>query len=117
MKRLDYTVTGNENAATGNLSMQYDNMDILLNKVEADKSLNKKGLFSFLANRLVIYKENPMKDDPERKAENITVQRDATRSFFNLVWKTMFTAAGEIVLRPVALRKIEKKKQRAANAK
>lgn len=117
MKRLDYTVSGNENAATGNLSMQYDNMDILLNKVEADKSLNKKGLFSFLANRLVIYKENPMKDDPERKAENITVQRDATRSFFNLVWKTMFTAAGEIVLRPVALRKIEKKKQRAANAK
>jgi lipopolysaccharide export system protein LptA len=112
MKRLDYSITGNENSGTGTLSMQYDNMDILLNKVEADKSLNKKGFFSFLANRLVIYKENPMEDNEERKAVNVVMPRDATRSFFNLVWKTMFSSAGEIVLRPLAQRKIEKRKQR-----
>ena len=112
MKQLDYRIIGNENSGTGTLSMQYDNMDILLNKVEGDKSLNKKGFFSFLANRLVIYKENPMKENEERKAINILVQRDPTRSFFNLVWKTMFSSAREIVLRPLAKRKIEKRKQR-----
>ncbi len=117
MKRMDFTINGNEDRATGSLKMKYDEMDILLNRVEGDKSFNKRGLLSFLANRLVIYKENPMKDEEEREARNIVVQRDATRSFFNLVWKIIFTSAGEIVLRPVAQRKIEKRKQRALENK
>ncbi len=112
VKRIDYSISGNENSGTGALAMQYDNMDILVNKVEADKSLNKKGVLSFFANRLLIYKENPKEGEEERKASNIVVQRDASRSFFNLVWKTMFSSAGEIVLRPLAQRKIEKRKQR-----
>ena len=113
MKRIDYSINGNEDRGIGNLSMLYDNMDILINTVDNDKSLNKKGFLSFLANRLAIYKENPMNDNEERKAAAIVVQRDANRSFFNLVWKTMFNAAGEIVLRPMAQRKIERKKERA----
>ncbi len=112
MKRLDYTIKGNEDRGTGDLQMKYDEMDILINKVTADKTLDKKGLFSFVANRLLIYKENPSSNGEERKAHNITVQRDATRSFFNLVWKTLFTASGEIVLRPAAQRRIEKRKKR-----
>lgn len=111
MQRLDYTMTGNENAARGNLKMHYTDMNILLNKVEEDKSFNKRGFLSFLANRLVIYKENP-KDGDERVATNIPLQRDPTRSFFNLVWKTLYTSAADIVLRPAAQRKIEKRKER-----
>jgi hypothetical protein len=110
MQRLDYAVSGNQDAATGSLSMRYDNMDILLNKVEPDKSFDRKGLLSFFANRLIIYKENPMKDEEERKASGVTVQRDITRSFFNLIWKTMFTASGKIVLRPMGQRKIQRMK-------
>ncbi|MEO5948243.1 MAG: hypothetical protein ABIP79_15605 [Chitinophagaceae bacterium] len=112
MKRLDYTINGNEDRGTGDLQMKYDEMDILINKVSADKKMEKKGLLSFVANRLLIYKENPSKDGEERKAHGITVQRDATRSFFNLVWKTLFTASGEIVLRPLAQKRIEKSKQK-----
>ncbi len=111
MQRLDYSMTGNEDAGTGDLSMKYGDMDILINKVGADKTFDRKGFLSFLANRLVIYKENPMNGE-ERKASSIRVERDATRSFFNLVWKTMFASAGEIVLRPMAQRKIERKKER-----
>lgn len=111
MQRLDYTIHGNENAGTGTLSMRYGDMDILINKVEPDGTLDKKGFLSFFANRLLIYKENPMKGE-ERKASAVKVQRDMTRSFFNLVWKTMFSSAGEIVLRPMAQRKIEKKQLR-----
>lgn len=112
MKRLEYTINGNEEKGTGELRMKYDEMDILINKVTADKTLDKKGLLSFVANRLLIYKENPSDDGEERKATGITVQRDATRSFFNLVWKTLFTSSGEIVLRPLAQRKIEKRKKK-----
>jgi hypothetical protein len=109
LQRLDYAVSGNEDAATGSLSMKYDNMDILLNQVEPDKSFDRKGLISFIANRLIIYKENPMKNEEERKANGVRVQRDATRSFFNLIWKTMFTASGKIVLRPRGQRKLQRK--------
>jgi hypothetical protein len=112
MQRLDYTMTGNEDAARGNLKMKYTDMDILINRVEEDKSFNKRGFLSFLANRFVIYKENPMKDEDERVATNVAMQRDATRSFFNLVWKTLYTSAGEIVLRPMIQRKMEKRKER-----
>jgi hypothetical protein len=111
MKRLDYSITGNEDAGTGTLSMNYDNMDLLINKVNPDGSLDKKGLLSFFVNRMGVYKENPMKGE-ERKASAVRVQRDMTRSFFNLVWKTMFTSAGEIVLRPMAKRKLEKKREK-----
>jgi hypothetical protein len=111
MERLDYTMTGNENMGKGNLRMHYSDMDILLNKVEEDKTFNKRGFLSFLANRLVIYKENP-KDGDERVATNIPMKRVSTRSFFNLVWKTLYTSAADIVLRPAAQRKIEKRKER-----
>jgi hypothetical protein len=112
MRRLDYVISGNENVGRGTLKMKYDEMDILLNRVESDKSLNKRGFLSFLANRLVIYKENPMKDEEERTANNVVVARDATRSFFNLVWKTLYSSAGKIVLRPVVQRKMEKRRER-----
>lgn len=113
MKRLDYTIHGNENQGTGTMAMQYDDMDILINQVEPGGKLDKKGLLSFFANRLLIYKENPAKGE-ERKASTVRVQRDMTRSFFNLIWKTMYASAGEIVLKPMAHRKIEKRKAREA---
>jgi hypothetical protein len=116
LHRLDYQMSGNEISGKGNLKMKYSNMDILLNKVENDQSFNKRGFLSFLANRLVIYKENPIKDDPERVAQNIPVQRDDKKSFFNFIWKTLYSAAGEIVLRPAVQRKMEKKKQRQLKA-
>jgi hypothetical protein len=112
MRRIDYFISGNENAGHGSLKMKYDNMDILLNRVEDDKSLNKRGFLSFLANRLVIYKENPMNDEAERTADNVPVTREATKSFFNFIWKTLYSSAGKIVLRPVVQRKMEKRKER-----
>ena len=112
MHQLTYSISGNERSGKGNLRMRYDDMDILLNQVEPDGSLDKKGLLSFFANRLVIYKENPVEDEAERTAQNITVQRDATKSFFNFIWKTLYTSAGKIVLRPAAQRKIDKRKAR-----
>jgi hypothetical protein len=112
LHRLDYVITGNESSGTGQLRMIYGDMDVLLNKVNDDGSLDKKGLLSFLVNRLVIYKENPMNDGEERMANNIPMHRDATRSFFNFIWKTLYSSAGKIVLRPVAQRKIEKRRKR-----
>ncbi len=112
MHQLTYSINGNERTGTGNLRMRYDDMDILINQVEPDKSFDKKGLLSFFANRVVIFKENPNDDEGERKAQNIAVKREPTKSFFNFVWKTLFTSAGEIVLRPMAQRKMEKRKER-----
>jgi hypothetical protein len=111
MKRLDFSMTGNEDQGKGNLQMKYDEMDILVNKVRADKTLDKKGLLSFFANRMIIFKENPSDNGEERKTNGIAVQRDATRSYFNLVWKTLFTASGKIVLRPAGQRRVERMKQ------
>ena len=113
LQQLDYTAQGNEDRSTASLRLRYTDLDILLNKVEDDRSFNKRGFLSFLANRLGVYKNNPNGNDPERTATQITSQRDATRSFFNLVWKNLYVAAGEIVLRPLG-KKIAAKKANAA---
>ena len=112
LHNLDYTIKGNENRGTGKLRMKYNDMDILINQVEPDGSLDKKGLISFFANRAVIYKENPMNGKDERIAENIAVTRDPMRSFFNFIWTTLSTSAGKIILRPRGQRKLERRKER-----
>jgi hypothetical protein len=112
MDQLQYEISGNERGGSGNLRMRYNNMDILINQVEPDGSLDKKGLLSFLANRMVIYKDNPAGNDRERIASNVLTQRESTKSFFNFIWKTLYTSAGKIVMRPGAQRRMEKRKER-----
>jgi len=111
MKRLDYSLSANERSGTAHLKMQYSDMDVLLSKVDENGNLDKKGLLSFFVNHMVIYNENP-KNGEERTADNVTVSRDITRSFFNHIWKTLYTSAGKIVIRPAAARKIAKRKAR-----
>lgn len=114
LHRLDFVMSANEISGVGQLRMKYGDMDILLNKVDEDGKLNQKGLLSFFVNHLVIYKENPTNDGEERIATDVPMNRVANKSFFNFIWKTLYTSAGKIVLRPVVQRKMEKRKEKKA---
>jgi hypothetical protein len=95
IKSLDVIMKGDNYQGTGTVKMIYDDLNITALKSSGD-TLKKRGLLSFIANTFVIKKENPFKNKPIR-IETVSYPRNTQKSFFNLVWKTIFTGAGKTV--------------------
>lgn len=95
IKSLDIIMKGDNYQGTGTVKMIYDDLNITALKSSGD-TLKKRGLLSFIANSFVIKKENPFKNKPIR-VETISYPRNTQKSFFNLVWKTIFAGAGKTV--------------------
>ena len=95
VKRLDAAIKGNNYDAGGTIKLLYNDLNITVLK-DAGDTVKKRGLLSFIANTFVLKKENPQPGKPAR-VEQVAYQRDVNKSFFNLVWKTIFTGAGKTV--------------------
>lgn len=90
VKKMVFNVVANENKAIGNMSFAYKNLSVgLLKKVAGKNRLVKQGLFSMLANSLVITPDNPNAKG-EFIAAPIYFERDPKNSFFSFVWQTLF---------------------------
>jgi hypothetical protein len=104
INRFHFFMKGSESKGTGTLSMTYRNLNVELQKINEDHTLKEKKFLSFIINKLVIYPENPMKDK-ERKATGIIEKRKPAKSFFSLIWKTLFASTKEITIRMGDLKK------------
>lgn len=94
---LTFNMTGNERRASGHVKFLYSNLKVnILKKEDGSHEFKRKGLLSFLANALVIKDANPEKG--ETRLANPRYERDPKKSFFNLVWKTLFTGIKETAL-------------------
>lgn len=89
VKKLSFNVVADEAKASGNLNFRYKDLSIgLMKKVEGKNRLVKLGLFSMLANSLVIRPDNP-DDKGKMVGASIYFQRDPRISFFSFIWKTL----------------------------
>ena len=96
IKKLDFDLACYDHGIDGKLTMLYDDLKVsLLKKDSTDNTLQKKDLASFVAN-LLVKNANPLRKQDIRVAD-IHYQRDTQRSFFNLIWKSIFTGAKESV--------------------
>jgi hypothetical protein len=95
VKSLDLSVTGDNYKGTATLKLIYDNLKITALKKE-DNRLKKRGLLSFIANHFIIKTKNPAEGKPPR-VETGHFTRVPNKSFFNLIWKSTFVAAGKTV--------------------
>lgn len=96
IRGLHFNLTGNDYAARGGLTLLYDDLKIsLLKKDTTDNTLSKKKLASVLAN-IQVKNANPAKN-----GDIITVavhyDRNKAKSWFNLVWKSIFTGIKQTV--------------------
>lgn len=92
--KVKFKMDGDNYKASANVLFLYHDLKLdVLKKEEDKKELKKKGLVSFLANALV-----KNKNANTENSENVTYERVMTRSFFNLVWKTIFTGAKKTAL-------------------
>jgi hypothetical protein len=97
VQKIDFNVRANKAGAKGSLRMYYKDLKVtLLKEGEDGGPMKKKGLFSFLANTLLIIDSNPTKDKPLRVGE-INYKRLPTSSFFSLIWSGVFSGIRESV--------------------
>lgn len=92
---IDFNFKGNNTSAKGNMVMKYDGLKVDVLKRDKDtKEIKKRGLATLAANLIV--KNNNPGDDGLRKV-NPQFDRDIYKSFFNLVWKMLFSGMKETV--------------------
>jgi hypothetical protein len=95
IKSLEASMKGDNVKGRGTVKLIYSDLNITALK-SADNALKKRGLLSLLANAVIIKKDNPLYGKAVR-TEMAVYQRDPNKSFFNLVWKTIFTGAAQTV--------------------
>ncbi|MEP6724585.1 MAG: hypothetical protein ABJC98_02160 [Bacteroidota bacterium] len=87
---LEFNFAAHNYGSDGKLTLLYDDLKLtLLKKDSADNKLQKKTLASFVAN-IIIKNANPLRKKPVR-VEDVHYKRITNRSFFNLMWKSVFT--------------------------
>ncbi|WP_420979386.1 hypothetical protein [Chitinophaga sp. 30R24] len=93
---LTFNIKGDEWKASGKVKMLYQNLRIAILKQDSKhKEFTRKGFISLVANTMIINSSNPLKGEKARIA-NVTYERDIQKSFFNLVWKTLFEGVKDI---------------------
>ena len=85
---INFNVTGNNTKAAGDFTMTYENLKV--DVLKRDKNTNvvkKRGLASLAAN-VIVKNSNP--DGRGLRKVKPSSERNIYKSFFNLVWKTVF---------------------------
>lgn len=97
VQKADFDVQANLKGSRGKMNFYYTALKVaLLKETEEGAAPKKKGFLSFLANKLVIKDANPSQGEKVRTAE-IRFERTPAASFFNLLWKSVFTGIRETV--------------------
>ncbi|GAO43401.1 hypothetical protein [Flavihumibacter petaseus] len=87
--RLFFRVEGNDNSATAVTTLNYEGLKIAAMKGSEDEGFKKKGLLSMIANTFILHENNKPGDKfPDQTIASY--RRVTTKSFFNLVWKSVF---------------------------
>ena len=95
INKLEFNLNGNDYNSTGSVLFLYNNLSIKVLKMGDDNKLTTKDGVTFFANVLV-------KNDNPRRGETykseVDYKRDIYKSFFNLLWKSIFEGAKKTAL-------------------
>jgi len=103
LKELHSQVQGDNQQATGNVTILYENLHLTPLKKDPQNSgeLKKKSVTSLIANTFVLKDENPSKDGEVRRADASFTRNSGT--FFNLIWKTTLVGILKTIGAPTKL--------------
>ena len=106
-----FRLEGSEAGARGTFTMRYHDLDVDLLEKEDDGALGKKHVTTLLADKFLLRSANPKPRQDVRNAQP-EVERDPTKSFFNVVWKSIFTGVLQTVGRGDLVENLVKRKAR-----
>lgn len=87
--KLSFTLRGDDYRARGTVAFLYEDLKLDLLKENEEGETSKRGFLSFLANQLVLRNKNTATDRHPNQY-GVVNERIKTKSFFNLIWKTIF---------------------------
>ena len=91
LREAQIAIRGNEDSTWGDYTIRYNALRVKLKKWdEEDSDVHSRVLLSFLANKLLLYRDNPMAGEAVRRV-HAEVARGNTRSFFRTVWEEYFS--------------------------
>lgn len=93
VNKLSFNVTGTDLTARGSATVLYDDLKIEVLKMDSGES-KKKGFQSVLANALM---KNSNPQNGVTRTGDINYERDITKSFFNLLWKSVFSGVKKTI--------------------
>ncbi|RZL34067.1 MAG: hypothetical protein EOP00_32210, partial [Pedobacter sp.] len=96
VQKAYFNINANASRSNGVVRFQYSDLKVNLLGENEGGAKEKKGLLSFLANKILIKDANPTKGEEVRSA-NVTFEREPQGSFFNLMWKSIFVGIRETV--------------------
>lgn len=88
LHQLDFSLSVTESTATGELSMDYDNLSVAVMEY-TDEGTKKSKLASFMTNKILLNSKNPKGNT--LVPEKIIYSRDPSRSLLNYWWKALFS--------------------------
>ncbi len=95
---IRFNMNGDNYQATGDLTMLYDGLKVSALKIEEGKpGFQKEGFKSFMANMMLRNKNTSGENERKGKINNA---RNTNRSFFNLVWKSIFEGVKDVAGMP-----------------
>lgn len=94
IKGAEFTVEANRYQAQVYTLLLYEDLKVAVLNAE-DGSLEKRGLLSLFVNWLAVKKSNPDKEAVPPREANLVYKHPQERSFFNLMWKALFTGFKE----------------------
>lgn len=94
--KASFSVDADYRRSKGILKLYYSNFRVGILKQDENDEIKKQGLISLFANVLVIKNNNPAPNG-EFRTGHISYVRPDQASFFNLMWKSIFTSAKESV--------------------
>lgn len=98
--RLDFQVTGEDYGARANVQMRYNNLALVLQKTDEETGETKtKKFLTKILNKYVLWPDNPGSDGVLRTATNVNQIRLTTKSFFGLLWKSIFSGMQDIMMK------------------
>jgi hypothetical protein len=96
LNSLNFTMQGNRWKTQGKVNALYRNLRLKFLVQSRIKDPKKIKTMSSLANTFLILNDNPILGEKERVSE-FQFTRDPSRSFFNYVWKSLFTGLKPIL--------------------
>ncbi len=107
----NFNISANNSGANGTVNFYYKDLKVkMLGQTDEGKE-KKKGFLSFLANTILIKDDNIAGE--KGRTSQVTHERVPQASFFNLMWKTIFSGMRETVgIGIVPMKKMEEPKKR-----
>jgi hypothetical protein len=90
---LHFNIDGTDSSSSGKLVMLYRDLKVSLLKKDKKENKYDKKVLASLAAAIIMKKENPKGGDT--RVADIHLKRILNKSFFNLIWKSIFTGIKE----------------------